>query len=84
MVKVNIFEAKTNLSKYLRMLLTEEETGIIIANHGKPVAKLVPYEEPKAKRVIGAAKEKVAPLPSLEEFNSDNEDISAAMEGSLI
>ena len=53
-MKVNMFEAKTNLSKLVNLLDKEEE--IIIAKSGKPVAKLVPYK--KKERKIGLLKDK--------------------------
>lgn len=43
MTKVNIHEAKTNLSKLLEKALNGEE--VIIARSGKPLVKLVPIEE---------------------------------------
>ena len=69
MVKVNIHQAKTNLSR-----LVDEVTGgaeIIIAKAGKPVAKLVPIERGGRVRKPGFLKGKIriaadfdAPLPS--------------------
>ena len=54
----NIHEAKTHLSRLLERAAAGEE--IVIAKAGKPVAKLVPYTEPKpAKRKPGAWKGKV-------------------------
>lgn len=38
---VNIHEAKTQLSRLLERVVAGEE--IIIARHGKPIAKLVPF-----------------------------------------
>jgi len=38
---MNIHEAKTNLSRLLEQIETGEE--VIIARHGKPIARLVPY-----------------------------------------
>ena len=69
MEKVNIHEAKTNLSR-----LVDEVTGgaeIIIAKSGKPVAKLVPIGRGGRVRKPGFLKGKIriaadfdAPLPS--------------------
>lgn len=69
MQKVNIHEAKTNLSR-----LVDEVTGgveIIIAKSGKPVAKLVPIGRGGRVRKPGFLKGKIriaadfdAPLPS--------------------
>ncbi len=41
MLQMNIHEAKTHLSRLLEELEKGEE--IIIARHGKPVARLIPY-----------------------------------------
>jgi prevent-host-death family protein len=51
-VEVNIYEAKTNLSKLLDRVMVGEE--IIIAKSGKPMAKLVRIDAP-TKRVLGSA-----------------------------
>lgn len=75
---VNIFEAKTNLSK----LVTRAEQGeeIIIARNGKPAARLAPLRPVKKPIVFGLLKGKIhvpddfdAPLPEdvLAEFEAD-------------
>jgi prevent-host-death family protein len=51
MTTVNIHEAKTHLSKLLRRVMNGEE--IVIANAGKPVAVLSPFQEPPAARRPG-------------------------------
>jgi prevent-host-death family protein len=48
---VNLYEAKTNLSKMVDRAASGEE--IIIAKAGKPKAKLVPCEQPPKKRLFG-------------------------------
>ncbi len=65
---VNVHEAKTHLSKLLARVQAGEE--IVIANAGKPVARLVPLANTPAKRQPGSATGKVvmgpdfdAPLP---------------------
>ena len=74
-VQVNIYEAKSKFSKLINQAIAGEE--IIIAKSGKPVAKLVPIENPAQKRKPGSAKGKIiihddfdAPLPEelLKEF----------------
>jgi prevent-host-death family protein len=64
---VNMHEAKTTLSKLIELLESGEE--VIIARAGRPVARLVPAEEPR-RRKLGAWKGQVwladdfdAPLP---------------------
>ncbi|OGQ00811.1 MAG: antitoxin [Deltaproteobacteria bacterium RBG_19FT_COMBO_52_11] len=66
--KVNIHEAKTHFSRLLAQVRKGEE--IIISKSGKPVARLVPFEEKPVRRVPGSAKGGVilskdfdAPLP---------------------
>ena len=48
---VNIYDAKTNLSKLVDRAAAGEE--IVIAKAGKPKAKLVPYQPPRKKRWFG-------------------------------
>lgn len=66
---VNIHEAKTHLSRLLMNVAGGEE--VIIAKAGKQIARLVPCEAPKAKRVPGRGRGKGsiaedfdAPLPA--------------------
>jgi prevent-host-death family protein len=48
-VQINIHEAKTHLSELLQRVMNGEE--IIIANAGKPVARLLPFQpEPKPRQ----------------------------------
>ena len=56
-VIVNIHEAKTNFSRLLARLNKGEE--VIISKAGKPVARLVPFEEKLKRRVAGSGKGKV-------------------------
>lgn len=48
---VNVHEAKTHLSRLLEQVAAGEE--VVIAKAGKPVAKLVPYEEERKPRELG-------------------------------
>jgi len=48
---VNIHEAKTHLSELLALALEGEE--VIIARANKPIARLVPLEQPKKRRIAG-------------------------------
>jgi prevent-host-death family protein len=50
MKKVNIHEAKTNLSK---LIASGEE--VVIARNGEPVARLVPIRPPVSRREPGSA-----------------------------
>jgi prevent-host-death family protein len=69
MRKVNVHEAKTQLSRLLQRVAAGEE--ITIANRGVPVARLVPAARPKAYRELGAERGRLkiaenfdAPLPA--------------------
>lgn len=67
--QVNIFEAKTNLSKLIE--LVEQGQEIVIARAGKPVARLTQLEAAKRPIRYGGLKGKIwiaddfdAPLPA--------------------
>ena len=69
MTKVNIHQAKTQLSRLVELAAGGEE--IIIAKSGRPVARLVPYATKGAVRRPGAMRGKIrirkdfdAPLPT--------------------
>jgi prevent-host-death family protein len=68
MQQINIHEAKTHLSRLLEGVIEGEE--IIIAKHGKPIARLVPFKKKTHQRRAGHLKGKIkindnfdAPLP---------------------
>lgn len=60
MATVNIFEAKTNLSRLIAAVETGKESEIIIARNGRPVARLAPLEPKKNRVRLGLAKGKFA------------------------
>ena len=67
-MQVNIHEAKTHLSRLLNRVISGEE--VIISKAGKPLAKLVPFDKPRKKRIPGRdralgkiARDFNAPLP---------------------
>ncbi len=55
MCKVNIYEAKTNLSKYVEMLEKGIEDEVVITRYDKKVAVLKLYKEKPKKKRVGAA-----------------------------
>ena len=63
-VQVNIYEAKTHLSKLLVRVREGEE--IVIAKAGKPIARLVPVVERPARRLPGSAKGEVSIAPDFD------------------
>ena len=77
-MKVNVYAAKTHLSRLLDRAARGEE--VVITRHGKPVARLTRVEQRRAPRKLGALRGKIrvaadfdAPLPK---------DILALFEGS--
>lgn len=67
-MEVNIYAAKTQLSRLVDQVNAGEE--VVITRHGRPVARLVPAGEGKARRKLGTLRGKVwmaddfdAPLP---------------------
>jgi prevent-host-death family protein len=76
MQTVNIYQAKTQLSKLVKQVLNGEE--IIIAKAGEPVALLVPYKEEKQKRKPGLWKGKVW---IADDFDEESEEINKMFYG---
>lgn len=67
MTTVNIFEAKSNLSRLVELVESGAEAEIIIARNGKPAARLAPLTLAPAGPRIGAAKGLFeTPAPDLE------------------
>jgi prevent-host-death family protein len=71
--QVNVYQAKTQLSKLLQQVEAGEE--IIIARHGKPVARLVPLQRTSVHRVPGGWKGKVWMSPDFDEPDPELEDL---------
>ena len=75
-MEVNVYAAKTQLSRLLDRAAKGEE--IVITRHGRPVAKLVPAEARRPRKLgllrgrIRVAKDFDAPLPA---------DVLAGFEG---
>ncbi len=76
MTVVNIHEAKTHLSRLVERAAAGEE--VVIAKAGKPMAKLVPYQEEREPRQLGAWKGKVWIAP---DFDETDEEIIRLFEG---
>jgi prevent-host-death family protein len=75
----NIHEAKTHFSKLVERVAAGEE--IVIGRAGKPVARLVPYEEAaKPVRKPGAWRGKVKIKPG---FDAVDKEIEAMFNGEL-
>ena len=68
MISANIYDAKTNFSRYISYIEDGSQPFIIIKKDNKPVAKIVPYDD-CASCKIGIAKNEIPLLNSIEEFN---------------
>lgn len=77
-MQVNVFEAKTDFSKLIRLVESRREEYITVARNGKPVAKIVPYETAPVSKRIGIAKGKFT-IP--DDFDAGNEEIAAMLMG---
>jgi prevent-host-death family protein len=73
---VNIHEAKTCISRLIGRVLEGEE--VVIGKAGRPVAKLVPYREERARRVPGGWKGRVRIHENFDELPSE---VAAAFRG---
>jgi len=74
MLVVNMFEAKTTLSKLVEAIESGSETEVVIARHGTPVARLAPIpRQPVAKRIGVAKGEFMVP----DDIDADNDRIAA-------
>ena len=72
--QVNVYEAKTHLSKLLERVEAGEE--IVIARNGRPVARLVPTQRTRPPRVPGAwaGSARIAP-----DFDEPGEELTDLM-----
>ncbi len=76
MQMINVYDAKTHLSRLLDQVAQGEE--IIMARAGKPLAKLVSYREDDRPRVPGSWRGRVRIAPDFDELPAD---LIAAFEG---
>ncbi|MGA9370837.1 MAG: type II toxin-antitoxin system Phd/YefM family antitoxin [Solirubrobacterales bacterium] len=67
--RVNIHEAKTNLSRLIERV--ERGAEIVIARNGRPVAKLVPIQEQFPITGIGSLQGKVGILPGFDRADDE-------------
>ena len=79
MSTVNMFEAKSNLSRLVEAVETGAEAEIIIARNGRPVARLVPVRSARAGQRIGIARGAFV-VP--ETINGDDEEVERLFHGS--
>jgi prevent-host-death family protein len=78
MIRLNVHEAKTHLSKYLARI--EAGESIVLCKRNVPIAEIRPYAPtPTEPRPIGAMKGEFSVPPSF--FEPLPEEILAAFEG---
>ncbi len=73
---VNIHDAKTHLSKYLKQVAEGQE--VVIGKYDQPVAKLVPYQPVKPAYKFGLLKGK---LQVAADFDAADERLNVLFEG---
>ena len=72
MCQMNVLEAKTNFSKIIALLERKEESEVIVAKAGKPVVKIVLYEQKKTfDQIFGIAKGKYKIPDDIDECNDE-------------
>ena len=73
-MEASVHEAKTHLSRLIDAVLRGEE--VTITRWGRPVARLVPMEPPRARRELGSAKGEFAvPDDFTDPLESGNEGL---------
>ena len=77
-MQVGVFEAKTDFSRLIRLVESKREESITVARNGRPVAKIVPYDNAPVSKRIGIAKGKFE-VP--DDFDAGNEEIAAMLMG---
>ena len=77
MQTVNMLQAKTNLSKLAAAIESGEESEVILARNGRPVARIVPLAQPFVGQRIGVAAGRFV-VPS--SIDVDNPEIQALFE----
>ena len=78
MLQVNMFEAKTDLSRLVKLLETYQEELIVIARNGTPVAEMRLAGKSPVQKRIGAA-EGLFSVP--EDFDKWDQEITALFGG---
>lgn len=75
MMQVNILEAKTDLSRLVRLIETGKEERIVIARYGKPVVEMKVYHDEQTSKRIGTAKGKLRSPDDLDKYDKEIEEM---------
>lgn len=79
MLKVNIHEAKTQLSKLVEKAVEGE--SFIIAKAGKPLVKVIPYDAPKKPKRLGCMRGQAIVAKDLNIKTIASDEVIAMFEG---
>lgn len=75
MTQVNMFEAKTDLSKLIKMLETKQEDVIYLARNGTAVAQITLIPKKEGIKRIGAAEGKFKVPEMFDEWDKEVEEM---------
>ena len=78
MPTVNMFEAKTNLSRLVEAVESGAEVEFVIARNGRPVARLVRIEQTQPGQRLGVARGAFVVPDSIDDTN---EEVDALFRG---
>lgn len=78
MRQVSVREAKTDLSKLIRLVESKREDEVQIARNGRPVVKIVRIQPVPASKRIGVAEGKFT-VP--DDFDAGSDEITASLTG---
>ena len=70
-MQVSILEAKNNLSNLIDLIETGKEDNVIISKYGKPVVKMVVYNDVQVSKRIGVAKGRLKSPTDLDQHNDE-------------
>lgn len=73
---VNVYEAKTQLSRLIERAMAGED--VVIARAGKPMVRLVPVAAQPARRTPGSARGQIRMAPDFDELPGE---VAAAFRG---
>ena len=75
MTQVNMLEAKSDLSRLIKLLETEQEDVIYLARNGTPVAQMTLIPPKPASRRIGVAEGKFRIPDEFDKWDKEVEDM---------
>ncbi len=70
-MRVSVLEAKTHLSEYMKLIESGKEEMITIERYGKPIVKMVTFNDKQTAKRIGVAKGKLISPDDLDAYNDE-------------